>query len=66
MFIAYFSLMSLTMMVFSVCVNDTVHLLYMLLFKSFPVAQMVEHGTSNADIMGSIPRGSKSWSNVKL
>ncbi len=28
MFIAYFSLMSLTMMVFSACVNDTVHLLY--------------------------------------
>ncbi len=27
---------------------------------SFPVAQMVEHGTSNAKIMGSIPRGSKS------
>ncbi len=33
---------------------------------SFPVAQMVEHGTSNAKIMGSIPRESKSWSNVKL
>ncbi len=28
---------------------------------SFPVAQMVEHGTSNAKIMGSIPRESKSW-----
>ncbi len=27
----------------------------------FPVAQMVEHGTSNAKIMGSIPRESKSW-----
>ncbi len=27
----------------------------------FPVAQMVEHGTSNANIMGSIPRESKSW-----
>ncbi len=26
----------------------------------FPVAQMVEHGTSNANIMGSIPRESKS------
>ncbi len=26
----------------------------------FPVAQMVEHGTSNAKIMGSIPRESKS------
>ncbi len=31
MFIAYFRLMSL---VFSVCVNDIVHLLYMLLFKT--------------------------------
>ncbi len=28
--------------------------------KSFPVAQMVEHGASNAEIMGSIPRESKS------
>ncbi len=35
-------------------------------FPGFPVAQMVEHGTSNAKIMGSIPRESKSWSNVKL
>ncbi len=33
---------------------------------SFPVAQLVEHGASNAKIMGSIPRESKSWSNVKL
>ncbi len=33
---------------------------------SSPVAQMVEHGASNAKIMGSIPRESKSWSNVKL
>ncbi len=32
---------------------------------SFPVAQIVEHGASNAKIMGSIPRESKSWSNVK-
>ncbi len=31
----------------------------------FPVAQMVEHGASNAKIMGLIPRESKSWSNVK-
>ncbi len=30
-------------------------------FCSFPVAQMVEHGASNAKIMGSIPRESKSW-----
>ncbi len=30
-------------------------------FKGFPVAQMVEHGASNAKIMGSIPRESKSW-----
>ncbi len=28
MFIAYFSLLSVTMMVISVCVNDAVHLLY--------------------------------------
>ncbi len=34
--------------------------LYCLLY-CFPVAQMVEHGTSNAKIMGSIPRESKSW-----
>ncbi len=27
----------------------------------FPVAQLVEHGPSNAKIMGSIPRESKSW-----
>ncbi len=27
----------------------------------FPVAQMVEHSASNAKIMGSIPRESKSW-----
>ncbi len=35
------------------------HDLY-LMFYSFPVAQMVEHGASNAKIMGSIPRESKS------
>ncbi len=29
--------------------------------SGFPVAQMVEHGASNAKIMGSIPRESKSW-----
>ncbi len=29
--------------------------------NGFPVAQMVEHGASNAKIMGSIPRESKSW-----
>ncbi len=29
--------------------------------KGFPVAQMVEHGASNAKIMGSMPRESKSW-----
>ncbi len=27
---------------------------------AFPVAQLVEHGVSNAKIMGSIPRESKS------
>ncbi len=30
-------------------------------YLSFPVAQMVEHGASNAKIMGSIPRESKGW-----
>ncbi len=29
--------------------------------KIFPVAQLVEHGISNAKIMGSIPRESKTW-----
>ncbi len=28
---------------------------------SFPVAQLEEHGTSNAKRMGLIPRESKSW-----
>ncbi len=36
------------------------------LHTGFPVAQMVEHGASSAKIMGSIPRESKSWSNVKI
>ncbi len=31
------------------------------MFICFPVAQMLEHGASNAKIMGSIPRESKSW-----
>ncbi len=29
-------------------------------YESFPVAQLVEHGVSNAKIMGLIPRESKS------
>ncbi len=29
--------------------------------SAFLIAQMVEHGASNAKIMGSIPRESKSW-----
>ncbi len=33
----------------------------LLLELRFPVAQLVEHGASNAKIMGSIPRESKSW-----
>ncbi len=32
----------------------------LVLLYSFPVAQLVEHGVSNANIMGSIPRESKS------
>ncbi len=30
-------------------------------YAFFSVAQLVEHGVSNAKIMGSIPRESKSW-----
>ncbi len=29
--------------------------------NGFPVAQLVEHGVSNAKIMGSIPRENKTW-----
>ncbi len=32
-----------------------------IMMSNFPVAQLVEHGVSNAKIMGSIPRESKSW-----
>ncbi len=39
--------------------------LYAIKMLSFPVAQLVEHGASNANIMGSIPRESKSWQNVE-
>ncbi len=47
MFIAYFSLLSVTMMVISVCVNDTVLLLYMLLFYIcyYLKAALVHHVT---------------------
>ncbi len=31
-----------------------------------PLAQTVEHGISNAKVMGSIPRESKEWPNVYL
>ncbi len=34
--------------------------LYIWRIYSFPVAKLVEHGASNAKIMGSIPRESKS------
>ncbi len=48
-------------------VSGKIYILILLkgLAWNFPLAQMVEHGTSNAKIMGSIPRESKSWSNVK-
>ncbi len=36
--------------------SDRYHFVYL----NFPVAQLVEHGVSNAKIMGSIPRESKS------
>ncbi len=32
-----------------------------LTLDEFCVSQLVEHGASNAKIMGSIPRESKSW-----
>ncbi len=49
-----------------VCVYVCVFVyVYVCMYTGFPVAQMVEHGASNAKIMGSIPRESKSWSNVK-
>ncbi len=41
------------------CIHSHINI-YSISF-SFPVAQMVEHGASNAKIMGSIPRESKSW-----
>ncbi len=37
-----------------------VHLIRVEYIRRFPVAQLVEHGASNAKIMGSIPRESKS------
>ncbi len=39
---------------------DILYLLWNCWSHGFPVAQMVEHGASNAKIMGSIPRESKS------
>ncbi len=41
------------------------YMCFQYLLLSFSVAQIVEHGASNAKIMGSIPKESKSWSNVK-
>ncbi len=37
------------------------HCLYIIQNISMYVVQLVEHGASNAKIMGSIPRESKSW-----
>ncbi len=41
----YFSFLCVTMMVFSVCVNETVYLLYMLVFKSCLRWAFVRHVT---------------------
>ncbi len=41
----------------SMCIKE----LLSLTLIGFPVVQLVEHGASNAKIMGSIPRESKSW-----
>ncbi len=49
----------------TVCVPSKAVTIYNFIY-GFPVAQLVEHGAINAKIMGSIPRESKSWSNVKL
>ncbi len=40
-----------------------IHIVFInnIVFILFPVAQLVEHGVSNAKIMGSILRESKSW-----
>ncbi len=57
--------------VFITCYKSSLQIMYTAVKKSlmltkvafiwsFPVAQMVEHGASNAKIMGSIPRESKS------
>ncbi len=35
--------------------------IHIMFIQGFPVAQLVENGTSNAKIMGSIPGESKSW-----
>ncbi len=52
-----------TVVLLHIFMENVIH--YYLGLYGFPVAQMVEHGASNAKIMGSIPRESKSWSNVK-
>ncbi len=41
----YFSFMCVTMMVFSVCLYDTVHLLFMFIFKSCFLCALVHHVT---------------------
>ncbi len=43
-----------------VCVCNVFSHVATIYIMGFPVAQMVEHGASNAKIMGSIPRESKS------
>ncbi len=42
------------------CVKYLYVITYLINLCNFPVAQLVEHGASNAKIMGSIPRESKS------
>ncbi len=53
---------SITLILFSILVFKQCYTcrLNIRMVYSFPVAQMVEHDASNAKIMGSIPRESKS------
>ncbi len=44
----------------TVCIYIYIYIYILKLKLRFPVAQLVEHGASNAKIMGSIPRESKS------
>ncbi len=48
------------------CPRDVLHKNSPKCSCSFPVAQLVEHGVSNAKIMGSIPRETKRCINLNV